>query len=114
MIQQSKTSTTLLAFLTKVLDQHKAQAILALDVRALSSWVDMHVICTATSNRHAKALAEEVNKSAKNKGLPPLAIEGLNTGEWILIAFHDIVLHIMQPAQRDLYQLEKLWGDPAA
>lgn len=92
------------------LDKNKGNNITALDVRKLTSITDYMVICSATSTRHAKALAEHVSVKAKANGHPPLGVEGDREAEWILIDLIDVVVHIMLPPVRELYNLEKLWG----
>lgn len=92
------------------LDKNKGINIKALDVRKLTSVTDYMIICSASSNRHAKALAEHVITTAKASGSPPLGVEGTQQGEWILIDLIDVVVHIMLPQVREFYALEKLWG----
>lgn len=92
-----------------VLDQNKAIDIIALDVHKMTSITDYMIICSATSNRHAKALANHVVVKAKEHDCKPLGVEGESTAEWILIDLIDVVVHIMQPQVRDFYNLERLW-----
>ena len=91
----------------------KAQAVLALDVRKLTSIADAMIIATCTSNRHVKALADNVVEGAKEAGVPPIGVEGEKSGEWVLVDLGDVIVHIMQPETREFYQLEKLWDVPA-
>ncbi|MBI2379623.1 MAG: ribosome silencing factor [Gammaproteobacteria bacterium] len=91
----------------------KAQAVLALDVRKLTSIADAMIIATGTSNRHVKALADNVVEGAKEAGVPPIGVEGEKSGEWVLVDLGDVIVHIMQPETREFYQLEKLWDVPA-
>jgi ribosome-associated protein len=100
---------TLIDWITKQLDDSKAKDIVTLDVRKLTSITDYMVICTGTSSRHVKAIADKFAESAKENGFIPL-VEGEQTAEWILVDIGDAIIHVMQQETRDFYQLEKLWG----
>lgn len=103
------TAQQLKKLVVDVLDQNKAIDITALDVHKMTSITDYMIICSATSNRHAKALANHVVVKAKENDCKPLGVEGESTAEWILIDLIDVVVHIMQPQIRDFYNLERLW-----
>ena len=92
-----------------VLDDLKAEAIVRLDVRHLTSVTDLMVIATGRSNRHVRAVAETLLEQSKARGLTPLGVEGLDGGEWVLIDLADVVVHVMLPKVREFYDLEKLW-----
>ena len=100
----------MLSTILKILEDHKAQNICTLDVANMTPFMDHMVICTATSTRHAKALAEHLIKEAKAQHQRPLGVEGLNLAEWVLVNLNGVVVHIMLADQRELYQLEKLWS----
>ncbi len=85
----------------------------ALDVTALTDVMDCLVIASGTSNRHVKALADNVVTEAKKQGIRPIGMEGEDAGEWVLVDYGDVVVHVMLPATRDLYDLERLWSVPA-
>lgn len=97
------------------LEDLKAQDVKVLDVKRLTPMTDVMVICTGTSSRHVKALAQNVVDEAKEHGVRPLGVEGLDQGEWALVDLNGVIVHVMQAQTRAFYQLEKLWGiDPPA
>ncbi len=103
-----------LSFVSDVLHDNKATAISVFDVHALLGITDYMVIASARSNRQATAIAEHLIEQAKHYGQPPLGTEGLARGEWVLIDLVDIVVHIMIPEIRDMYNLEALFSHPTA
>ena len=94
-------------------DQLRGQNILILDLTKVTSIVDFFIIVTATSQRQAHAIADEVNRKLKHEdGNRRISIEGYRTeGNWILTDYGDVVLHVFTPEGRDLYNLEQLWAD---
>ncbi len=92
------------------LEDIKAQKIVELDVRQLTDVADFLIIANGTSSRHVKSVAGNVVEELKLKGIRPLGIEGLDVGEWVLVDYGDTVVHVMLPATRDFYELEKLWS----
>jgi len=93
------------------LEDIKAKDIALLDVSRLTSVTDWMVIASGTSTRHVAALANSVITSAKEKGIQPLGIEGENGSDWVLVDLGDLVVHVMMPETRTLYDLERLWAD---
>ncbi|MCH7697071.1 MAG: ribosome silencing factor [Proteobacteria bacterium] len=88
----------------------KAMDIQVLDVTDMTSITDIMIIASGRSNRQVKAMAKHVIETAKALDLPVLGVEGEREGEWVLVDLGDIVAHLMQPATRAYYQLEKLWS----
>ncbi|MFT7286397.1 MAG: ribosome-associated protein [Halieaceae bacterium] len=99
----------LTALVEEALEDLKGVNTVTLDVRELSNVMDYLVICSGTSNRHVKSLAENVRQQAKLAGIPPIGVEGEDAGEWVLVDLGDVVAHVMLPATRDFYDLERLW-----
>lgn len=93
------------------LEDVKAQDIVVFDTRHLTSLFDCVVLASGTSNRQTRSLAMSVRDKVKSAGGNVLAIEGLETGEWVLVDCNEVVVHIMQPMIRDYYKLEQIWGD---
>ncbi len=104
------TTKELVDHIVNTLENHKALDIKDINVTHLTDVTDNVVICTATSNRHAKTLAEKVCRSCKDIGHKPYHVEGEEEAQWVLIDLHDVVVHIMLKTARDFYSLEKLWS----
>lgn len=103
---------TLLDLVLDALDELKAKNVAQLNVRGLTSVADDMVIASGTSNRHVKALADNVLEKAKGAGYRPLGTEGERGSEWILVDLGDVIVHLMLPATREFYDLERLWKTP--
>lgn len=93
------------------LEDVKAKDIKIFNTSHLTSLFDRVIICSATSSRQTRSIAKNVIDIVKNKNLEIIALEGEDTGEWVLIDIGDIVIHVMQPAVRNYYNLEEIWGD---
>ena len=101
---------TALAVAAAGLDK-KAEDILVFDVRGLSSYADYLVIMTAESDRQAGAVADHVDQQLKEAGHAKIAVEGYETGNWIIVDYGDVVTHVMGRDTRAFYDLEGLWAD---
>ena len=95
------------------LEDVKAQDIRVYDTAKLSELFDRVIIATGSSNRQTRSLAMSVKEEVNAKGGEVISIEGLETGEWVLVDCGDIVVHILQPMLRSYYQLEGMWGAKA-
>jgi ribosome-associated protein len=93
------------------LEDIKARDILAIDVRKVTAIFDWIIVASAESARQTKALARHVRDNLKEAGSAIVGTEGEEGGEWILVDAGDVVAHVMQPAVRDYYRLEELWGE---
>ncbi len=92
------------------LEDIKGQNIVVFDAQPLTSLFDRVVIVSGTSNRQTKALAKHLHDKVKQAGGEVFGAEGEESGEWVLVDLGDIVVHIMQPAIREYYRLEEIWG----
>lgn len=103
-------SDELLRLVAADLEELQAGDVEVLDVRELTDVTDYMVVATGRTDRHVRAITEKVVVSAKHRDSPPLGVEGEREGDWVLVDLCDVVVHVMQPETRDLYQLEKLWS----
>jgi ribosome-associated protein len=93
------------------LEDVKAQDIVVFNTEHLSPLFERVVIASGTSNRQAKALAASVRDAVRSAGFQVMRTEGEDNGEWIIVDCAAAVVHVMQPAIRQYYQLEEIWGD---
>lgn len=89
----------------------KAEDVLVLDVRGLTSYADYFVLMTAESDRQAGAIADAVDERLKAQGATKVGVEGYESGRWILVDYGDVVAHVLSREARELYDLEGLWAD---
>jgi ribosome-associated protein len=92
------------------LEDIKARDIIVIDVSPLTSLFERMIIASADSTRQTKALANHVQEMIRHAGGTIYGVEGERTGEWVLVDCGDVVVHVMQPAIRQYYNLEELWG----
>lgn len=93
-----------------VLDDHKADDVVVIDLRGKSTIGDYMVVASGASSRQVAALADHLLQALKDRGLVGLTPEGLRQGDWVLIDAGDIVIHLFRPEVRAFYNLEKMWG----
>src|SRR5574343_302949 len=93
------------------LEDVKAQDIVVFNTEHLSPLFERVIIASGTSNRQTKALAASVRDAVKSCGMAVVATEGEDNGEWIIVDCGAAVVHVMQPAIRDYYRLEEIWGE---
>ncbi len=98
--------------LAKVISKKVGEHILILDVRGTAPFADFLVLATANSTVHARAIADALLNDRSNSRIDkPHHIEGLESCQWILIDYIDVIVHIFLPEVREFYGLERLWGD---
>ena len=93
----------------KILEDHKAENIVTVDLRGKTTIGDYMMIASGSSNRQVKALAELIVQNFKNINLPIGKPEGLPEGDWVLIDTGNVIVHLFRPEVRDFYNLEKMW-----
>jgi ribosome-associated protein len=90
----------------------KAEGIVQLDLRGLTSVADYFLICTGRSDRQVKSIHDRVHIGMKNEhGTLPTRVDGATQAQWVLMDYGDVIVHIFTPEMRDFYRLEQLWGE---
>ncbi|MFZ0614806.1 MAG: ribosome silencing factor [Desulfobacterales bacterium] len=89
----------------------KAENLIVLDVRELTSVADAFIICSGRSNRQVQAIADHIQAELKKQHKKPLSVEGLSEGHWALLDYGDVIIHIFYEPVRLFYDLEGLWMD---
>jgi ribosome-associated protein len=108
-----KKEKSLLQVVARALDDLKADAINVLDVRHLTTVTDTMIVASGRSDRHVRSIGSAVVEQCKKAGFRPIGVEGVRSGEWVLVDLGDLVVHVMLPRVREFYNLEKLWDLPA-
>jgi len=91
--------------------EKKGENIIVLDVRHLTTLTEYFVIATGNVDRHVIAIGDAVIEKLKKQGVSPFCVEGTKSGDWLVVDFGDVYLHVMTPEMRDRYRLEQVWGD---
>ena len=93
-------------------DNKKAEDIVILDLRKISSITDYFVICTGTSEPHLRAIVNEIQENLEeDQQISPRGTDGTIDTAWIVLDYFDVIVHVMRKDIRELYKLEDLWGD---
>ena len=92
-------------------DDRKAVDLKVLHLQKVSDFTDYFLICSGTSERQVQAIADAVQEKLRAGRVRPLHVEGYNRGQWVLIDYGDLVVHVFQEEPRRFYALERLWGD---
>jgi len=91
--------------------ERKAKSITAIDVRKLTSYTDSIVIIEAGSQRQVTSIAQHLLKTMKSQMIHAIGFEGIKEGEWALIDYGEVIIHIFESEKKDFYDLEGLWAD---
>lgn len=89
----------------------KAHDMVVLDLRDTPAFTDFFVLCSGTSQRQVKAIADAVEESLRAAKVRPAHIEGYDRADWVLMDFFSFIVHVFTPQTREFYALERLWGD---
>lgn len=89
----------------------KAEGVVVLDVRSLTSYTDTCIICHGRSNRQVLAIADHIQTFLKGHRIKPLSVEGMREGHWVLLDYGHVVIHVFYESSRRFYDLEGLWAD---
>ena len=97
--------------LAEVLYDRQAEDIVLLDVEQLVGYTSYFLVASGRNERQVKALADHLERSGRGAGLRPLGKEGVDKGQWALIDYGDVVVHLFRNDERNYYDLETLWGE---
>jgi ribosome-associated protein len=95
----------------RIAHDDNAEDILVLDLRGISPVTEYFVIATGTSDRQLRAVADEIRQHAKAGGQPVWHVAGRDSGDWIVMDFVDVVVHLFEASKRSFYDLELIWGE---
>ena len=105
-------ATKALKLVLESLEDSKAENVTSIDIQGKSALADYMVVVSGRSNRHVSAISEHLIDDLKAEGFGSPRIEGLETGDWVLIDTGDIIVHVFRPEIREFYNLEKMWAAP--
>lgn len=91
--------------------EKKAKDLVVMNVREISAFTDYFIICSGSSDRQVQAIASAIRENMKKKGCLPLGVEGESHGQWVLMDYDDVVVHIFYESVREFYAIERLWSD---
>ncbi len=97
--------------IAQAIHDKKGTNIIAIDVRGISSITDYVIIADGNVDRHVSALATEIQHIMRDEGEKPVHIEGQQVGDWVVLDYFQVVIHLLLPDMRQKYQLERLWPE---
>ncbi len=93
------------------IDDRKGLDIKVIDVQGLSSLADYFIIATGTSTTHVNGICDNVLEEMREKGFDVGHKEGQRGGQWILLDYHDVIVHVFTQEEREFYDIERIWSD---
>ena len=90
--------------------EKKAYDLVLMEVREITSIADYFIICSGRSDRQVQSIAQGIEEELGEMGIAPLSIEGLSRGQWVVMDFSDVIVHVFYRPVREFYDLEGLWG----
>lgn len=93
------------------IEDKKGEDTIVLDISKLTSFTHFFVICHGNSAPHVRAIVDNVRENMKKEGQPAFHLEGVDTGEWALLDYGAVIVHVFHREKREFYNLESLWGD---
>jgi ribosome-associated protein len=96
--------------IVEIAENKKAENIVLLDIRKVSVIADYFVICSGNSERQVKAIARDIEEELDKQDIGPRHREGLDQGQWVLLDYGEVIVHVFTTAEREYYRLEKLWA----
>ncbi|MCX7115575.1 MAG: ribosome silencing factor [Gammaproteobacteria bacterium] len=109
-----ESESPILTAILHLLDDNQAIDVNCMNVYKQTTITDYMIVCSGRSSRHVKSIAENTREQMKKKGFTVLGESGLQTAEWILLDFGEVIVHVMQPSARAFYHLEGLWQSQAS
>ena len=106
-----KAPSNIIRQIAQTIHDKKGTNIVGLDVRGISSMTDFVIIATGNVDRHVIALANELEDLMKKEGERPIYVEGKQLGDWIVLDYFQVVIHLLLPEMRQRYKLERLWPE---
>lgn len=108
-LPQTPIETPLWLIAVRAAESKKASEVRVLDLREVTSFTDYFVLCTGSNQRQIQAISDAVAEQVREHGERPISLEGYQNAEWVLVDYGYFIVHILSPAAREYYDLERLW-----
>lgn len=104
-----QTAKKVIRLIAQLAENKKAERLVVLDIRKIANFCDYFIICSGTSDRQVRAIADGIQDGLKEAGFYPGNAQGQREGKWVIVDLGDIVIHVFEKANREFYGLEHLW-----